>query len=87
MLFGMLHMAKLSLSVCGFKRLKIIHDQKLKTSKSENRYLQGIKSLYSRGLNLFSVFTAPFFLLPTSLLGDGQESITDPFTPHAAARS
>lgn len=66
--------------------LQIIHDQKLNTSKSENLHSQGIKSFYSRELKLFSVFISPGFLLPTSLLGDGQESITDPFTPHAAAR-
>jgi hypothetical protein len=80
-------MVKLSFSDCGFKCLQIIHDQKLKTSKSENLHPQGIKSFYSRELKLFSDFISPIFLLLTSLVGDGQESIADPFTPHAAARS
>jgi len=79
-------MANLSLSVYWFRGLQIIHDQKLKTSKSEKLRPQGIKSLYSRELKMFSVFISPVFLLPTSLLGDGLESITDPFTPHAAGR-
>jgi hypothetical protein len=79
-------MTNLSLSVYGFRELQIIHDQRLKTSKSENLHPQGKKSFYSRDLKMLFVFISSFFLLPTSLLRDGQESITDPFTPHAAAR-